>query len=306
MEGEAQKRLITKVQYKNFEPGEFTDRQPRTAEETIHLIEAFPWQEQRDHLHIGLTGPSVSIEGADGDFLKLALYYNDKFVLYYVDVNHHLYSHSFIDYHDAYPYIRTFFVNGAAPAGFKDEQTLFQHVSVHFKDQDFSYTIGRSGRFAVVIAVQCAALLGILICSAALLIALGRQPAAGYLLILPAILAFLWTWGVAVAINHYQAGKNKVLVISRGKDEFSYGPLSGPETFNKKDIMDVTTYGGHRRGGGYSILTRVQINFNDGRSIDISCLLIPQEKLVAKLWNSTQRIGSLRYAFIPAGAASPF
>jgi len=47
MEGKTQNQLISKVQYKNFEPGEFTDRRGRTYDETIALIEAFPWSQQR-------------------------------------------------------------------------------------------------------------------------------------------------------------------------------------------------------------------------------------------------------------------
>jgi hypothetical protein len=131
--------LLTKTQYGNFEPGEFTAQQQRTYEETIQQIEAFPWEEQRRNLHVGLTGASISIEGKDGDFLKLALYYNGKFILYYLDMDHRLFEQSFMKYSDAYPFILAFFRDGAAPADFKQQHTFLQNVATHFKEQDFSY-----------------------------------------------------------------------------------------------------------------------------------------------------------------------
>gem|GEM_PF-6722532 len=42
--------MRTKFQYKDFEPGEFTNEKDRTLGETIDLISSFPWQDQHDHL----------------------------------------------------------------------------------------------------------------------------------------------------------------------------------------------------------------------------------------------------------------
>ncbi len=77
MEGNTQKQLISKIQYKNFEPGEFTDRQNRTYEQTISLIEAFPWEGRKSPPGSRLlpTPPSPWKARISGDFLKLAVYY---------------------------------------------------------------------------------------------------------------------------------------------------------------------------------------------------------------------------------------
>ena len=64
-------RLISKVQYKNFEAGEFVEVCERTFNETTELIEKFPWTDQRDKIVIDLTNPSITIEGKNNDFLKL-------------------------------------------------------------------------------------------------------------------------------------------------------------------------------------------------------------------------------------------
>ena len=66
--------LVTKIQYNNFETGEFSEVRERTYEETVDLIEHFPWNKQREKLVIDLTNPSVTIEGGDNDFLKFAVF----------------------------------------------------------------------------------------------------------------------------------------------------------------------------------------------------------------------------------------
>lgn len=48
--------LLTKVQYKDFEPGEFVEVQKRTYDETIKLIEEFPWNRQRDNIVVNHVG----------------------------------------------------------------------------------------------------------------------------------------------------------------------------------------------------------------------------------------------------------
>ena len=79
--------LLTKTQLKDYEAGEFSDIKQRTYPETRDLIEQFPWTQQRDHISISLTNPSITIEGPSGDYLKLAPYFNGKFVLYSVGWN---------------------------------------------------------------------------------------------------------------------------------------------------------------------------------------------------------------------------
>jgi len=100
--------LTCKVQYNDFEPGEFTDIKPVDYITAMGIIENFPWNEQRDHIQIDLTCPSVSLESSSDSILKLALYYNNKFVLHFFD-GKYMYTKSFTDYHAAYPYIHYFF-----------------------------------------------------------------------------------------------------------------------------------------------------------------------------------------------------
>ena len=50
-------RLTSKIQYKNFEIGEFIEEEKRTYEEIINLIEKFPWDRERENIKIDLTNP---------------------------------------------------------------------------------------------------------------------------------------------------------------------------------------------------------------------------------------------------------
>ena len=147
--------LLSKLQYKNYEPGEFTEQQERTYEETIQQVEGFPWEEQRDHWVVSLTNPSITIEGKNGDFLKLALYYNEKFVLYYLDPHHHLYTRSSLHYQDLYPIIRAFFKDDLfAPSELKREHTPLQNNIVHFEDKNFTYRLEPAGILVQPVAIE--------------------------------------------------------------------------------------------------------------------------------------------------------
>lgn len=77
--------LISKLQYKNYERGEFSNSEMRTAEETIQLIKDYPWDEQRQLASVELTCPSVTIEHYTGKFLKIGPYFGGKFCLYLSD-----------------------------------------------------------------------------------------------------------------------------------------------------------------------------------------------------------------------------
>jgi hypothetical protein len=122
------------------------------------------------------------------------------------------------------------------------------------------------------------------------------------ILLMPLVLLFLMIRLAMVAVNHYRSAKDKVLVISRGKQEFSYGPAATPESFSKKDIKEIITYG-RRSKGGFTSLTRVNIRFVNGRSLDISCLIIPQETLTAKFPHCSKSEVGITFPFISRDAA---
>ena len=105
-------------------------------------------------------------------------------------------------------------------------------------------------------------------------------------------------------LNHYQTVKGKVLIISRGLDTFQYGPLDSPANFRKTSISEVVTHGRQGRHG-YPPLTRVEICFKDGTSVDISCLMINYDTLIAKFPDCPQRLNKVSFCFIPRASLVP-
>jgi hypothetical protein len=299
MEGIPQNQLIltVKLQFKEYEEGEFSQIAARSAEETIRLITDYPWEEQRDHLTIGLTNPSVTIEGNNGDFLKLSPWYNGKFVLHYFDKHRHLYTRSFDRLPDTWPFIRPFFSTAPfEPDGFKKEITWLQSNSDHFQTREFYYSLKPSAFTNLALFAAWALFL---IVNFALLIRFSRfaaLPLIAFLILLTRI--------AALAANHYRAAKGRLLALSRGKDEFRFGPAEQLTTFYKKDIREINTYG-RRARGGYPRLTKVELLFTDGRSLDISCLLIRQEILVAKFPHCTKTVTARSFPFITPASATP-
>ena len=279
--------LATKIQYNNFEPGEFTDQKDSTYEETIAIIEHFPWEAQRDHLQIGLTNPSVTIESLQGS-LKLAVYYGGKFVLHYFNAEKQLYTKSFTNYTDSYPYIKAFFdTDPFDPQGFKKEITWGLHPSLHFEEQDFHYTLHFSNYGSSLL------LAGILFFISFLMLAAllnphntmeGRVPLG----ILFSILFFTVIYLLAQLLNHYKYCRGKVLILSKGHDLFYFGNEEKPQEFNKTNILDIVTYGTKGRGNTYDgYLVDVEINFKDGSRINISTMLIRHSVLLGKFAGHT-------------------
>ncbi len=295
--------MIVKVQYKEFEPGEFTDIADRSFEETIALIDKFPWEEQRENLRIGLTTPSVAMEGAGGEFLKLALYYNGKFVMYYIDTHHHEFSRVLMNFSEAADSIQAFFKDYTEPpVNFVRQPTPLQNVIIHFKSGNFTYTI-RSASVAGMIAFICLMLA----------IAVTWTIAAMHIPIL-AITVFFLIGGIAillfaimqlrVLVNHYRYASGKVLILSRGLREFTFGPAGNPATFNKNDIQQIITHGMQGRGG-YPATARVEIIFKGGTSLNLSCLMLSQETMTLKFPSCNQTMDKVMFPFIPSSASSP-
>lgn len=287
--------MIVKLQYKDFEPGEFTAIKDRSCQETIAVIDAFPWEEQRDQLRVGLTTPSVTVESPTGEFLKLALYYSGKFALYYIDCHHREFRHILTAYGDSAEAIRAFFeAPSTPPEGFVSQQTLLQNIMQHFRTGDFTYRMNPA-RIGGVIGLICLFLVFPTLFS---FMVLARGQYSMWPFLIPGVAFLIYAIALVVLlVNHYRSANSQVLVLSLGLREFSYGPAGNPVQFNKDDIAEIITHG-MRAKGGYPALTRVEIMFKDGRGIDISCLILAQESLVSKFPGCPQTTDQVFLPFI--------
>src|SRR5215469_1211785 len=124
--------LLVKIQHQDFEPGEFVHNKKEDFESALSIIRSFPWEEERKRLQVSLTNPSITFETNDHLFLKLSLYYHDKFVLYFFD-GRHLYTHSFIGVEDSFSFIEYFFnQQDVDRTQYKLETTWLQDLKIHF------------------------------------------------------------------------------------------------------------------------------------------------------------------------------
>ncbi len=230
--------LITKVQYNNFEPGEFVEEKERSYEETIGLIESFPWSAQWEKIVIDLTNPSVTIEGSGNDFLKLAVYFNHKFVLHYLDSRQHLFTKSFVHLEDTFSQIEDFFSGSFNLEDFKMESNLMEKPLKHFVSRSFTYTIDFR-RIKHFLWSTSSIQFGFSLFFIILLIAEGFNGLGIAQSVFMLVLTFFVGGGVNLVlfINYYKYTKHNTLVISKGNDVFYYGSAESPKEYIKNDII---------------------------------------------------------------------
>ena len=142
-------KLFVKIQYHNFEPGEFVDNQKLSFEDTVPVIRSFPWEEERTKLKVSLTNPSITFQTDNNLFLKLALYYHKKFILYFYD-GMSLYTHSFFKLDDSFTLIEYFFIHADIDRSqYKLERARAKKLNIHFLSQDFVYSTANKSFFSI-------------------------------------------------------------------------------------------------------------------------------------------------------------
>lgn len=278
-------QLISKIQYKSFETGEFVEERERSFEEIIELIEAFPWESQREHIVISLTNPSITVHGQNNEYLKLALFYNGKFVLYYFDQEQTLFSKSLTYRKDAYKYIKHWF---DAPSfdthDFKKENTLFQSNLKHFISQDFCYGVTPVSARKFLLSTSG---FGLLFTFFMLMLFLIKPHPQMNALAIAALLLMFFLFGgglnLILFFNHYLYAKNKMLIMSRGNETFYFGDRENLIKYNKKDIIRFITYKVRSNRSPINGFAIVRIELKNGIDIDIPNILIDHSALAYKL-----------------------
>jgi hypothetical protein len=260
--------FISKPQYKTYERGEFSDEKSRSLEETLQLIKDFPWNQQRG-VDIQPTGPSVTIQDEYVNYLKIGLYFNGKFCLYYLDSDNHLYEYHTDDLVDACKLVADFFGQKLDLSAF--EKHFFNVGNQkHFVTQYFEYRIKLS---RVLMLTSFLLIIGIMF--SVLDIAFIIKVEEFYLILLMS--SFFGLFGYVLFRIYYNAicNRNNYLQISKGNDIFSFGYDENEiTTYNKKDIDTITACEpkGNRNPNMVSVF---EIAFKGGTSIKFSNMLIP-------------------------------
>lgn len=274
--------LISKVQYKDFEPGEFVEVQNRTYNETIKLIEEFPWNRQRDNIVVNLTNPSITIEGKNRDYLKLAVFYNDKYVLLYLNKEQRLFSRSFSNFQDGYAYIKHFFEQPVFDTTtFKKETTWFQNNLQHFVTRHFKYELTAKSLRRYWLSTRG---INILVPIIFLTVMVGIFRNA-IILLWPGIIPI---WGAVVPLklffSYYKHVKNKMLIMSKSNNTFYFGSFDNMVKYNKKDILQCTIVKSNGSRSIYKGYAVIKIEFNNGTMLSVPNLLIDHRALEDKLF----------------------
>ncbi len=264
-------QLISKVQYNNFEAGEFIDIKERNYEELIELIERFPWKKQRENFAVSLTNPSITIEGTNNDYLKIALYYNGKYVIYYLEDNGTLFTKSFEQLESIYEYVKAYFEkNNVNTTGFKKTTSSLSKIIINFRTQDFVYTFSYNNRLKLFSYFY-------MFIGGILTLFILQAPITSHNFILKiffniffcASAVYLIGYPILTLYNHYIYSKNKILIISKANPIFYFGNLDNPKAYNKNDIVQIFSNNRYRDNG-----TKLKIEFNNQETIEFSLLLL--------------------------------
>ncbi len=133
--------LVSKLQYKTYETGEYLEEKARNLEETLMLIHNFPWEEQRHLIDIKLTSPSVTIQNNEGEYLKLGLFFNNKYCVYLFGEDNHFYEAHFSTLKEACEIVTDFFNNQLSYKKFEKHFLSFNQKH-YFDTKIFNYQIG--------------------------------------------------------------------------------------------------------------------------------------------------------------------
>jgi hypothetical protein len=261
----------SKIQHNTYEKGEFSDEQERTLEETITIIKTFPWDEERPLTDVQLTGPSVTIQNEYAEYLKIGLYFNGKFCLYFLDNGNHVYEYHAPDMETACGLVSDYF-QGTLDLSRFEKHLLNIGAAKHFISQSFEYRLNKTSFTAnyIIICILTLVMLSIL----ALLTS--RNGIVGIILIVTVYGLFNLHKGY---LNNYLKLKDAYLQLSKGSISFTYGIADHITLYFKTDIKSIYLSNAPSKNDQSAVY---DITFNDDTYIRFSGFLIPYSAFVEK------------------------
>lgn len=271
--------FISKLQYKHYEKGEFTDEQPRDLQQTLNLVRHYPWDEQRGE-DVQPTSPSVTIQNDYAEYLKLAIYFNGKFALYLYATDQHMYELHEPTLDEACTIVEQFF-NDTIDKGIFDKHYFSTGTKAHFETGNFSCTINETATMFRLLGLGTVSVLYSIIGIPFFLI---KGPAALPLLgVFFSLLGCMMVYSTYLLYKVFRRSKEMYLEISAGKPTFQFGEtVEEIDTYNKGDIVSVTFFG-NVGGKGSQKLTLIRITFKDGHIITFPGLLINPLDMLMKI-----------------------
>ncbi|MBA3828094.1 MAG: hypothetical protein H0X33_04080 [Taibaiella sp.] len=262
-----------KLQYNNYEAGEFSDIRECNVDEAIEQIKQFSWEKERALSSIGYTCPSVTVEDNEGNYIKIAPFYNGKYVAYYLPAGEkHVCQKSLTDLHDACEEIKRFYEQ--ALDGYK-KQLFRGNILKHFVTAEFNYSINQ--KRVILYSIWP---IGVTV-TYLLLYLMGYKYSNK--LEADSLLIFAWTVttgiNVILLINYILHDKRINIKISAGNETILFGNGIQQKTYRKENVNKVQVYqipflsSGFDRcpWGNYMFYV---ILFNDHTTIKFTSLLI--------------------------------
>ena len=278
--------MVSKLNYWNYEGGEFDKEQNRTYDEVIELIETFDWVGQKTHSRIFIGAPSITIQNLNSEYLKLAPSFNERFALYYLDSHNKLYKKTFNSFRDSYGDIRAFFESGKYDIhDFRPESTLDGPNSRYFVTQNFEYKVTNkvAKRFFKRSCFFSLILFAIILIPMFFMFDPERLGELAFI-----FLAFSIISGGTIApilfFNYYLHDKNKTLIMQKSVDTFFFGNKGDLKKFNKNDIAGYMEYQFDTFRSPIPFFTAFEIIFKDGSRICFTNILIDKSLLKDKLY----------------------
>lgn len=254
--------------------------EPRNLDDTLKRIRNFPWQAERDYAIIGLTCPSVTIMNAKGEYLKVAIYFNRKFGIYFLNRKRQLHKMVVEQLDEVYNLVTSFFQD-ALPLKLFKKRMFSIGVARHFVTNNFEY------KFKPVEMVPLI-LIGLMMISLAVWLTADEihAPHSRNLYFFFLGMAFFLGIGIVILRAVYKLYKSSFhfrLFISRGKEKFYFGTVGKEVKYLKSDIKYIQAW----RGKSVSVK---YIKFNDGHTLEIPSGLIASETLLNKFVNREELV----------------
>ncbi len=273
-------QLQSKLQYRNFEPGEFTASEQRSLDSVTRLIKDFPWEQQRHFTPVGPTCPSVTIEDKAGNYLKFGHHYYEKYCLYLLTTEGKLLKKVVPTLEEGIVIVTAFYKGENIADGFEHEFAL--HAWRHFADKDFKSGIAYHGMLFSIGLYSLAPLLFLALLLFLILVGNKENTNKDVPLIsveilclsIDAVLFFFAIMAWRIFLNHYKIAKNQIIVISKGHNEFVFGTEAEPKTYLKDKIVSLKEYRNSESRNPWYGLYFTEITFDNGEQIKISSLLM--------------------------------
>jgi hypothetical protein len=259
--------FISKLQHYISEKGEFTGEKVRNLSQTIELINNFTWEEERPFDDFNITGPSVTIQDENFNYLKIRLYQDNMFNVYYLDNNNHLYECQVANLEATCVEVTNFF------KGQIDLQQYNKHLfnignRINFLSKSFIY---KANLWETV--SSCLSVFVLLFFAILMLFELSPTAPFSNKLILISIIVL--TGGMlAYIFVKYFSYLGKSIQISKGDDIFYFNDGLTTTQYDKNNIEQIiiyTTGSGTRKPLYFHVF---EIHFNDGSLLKFSNMLI--------------------------------